>query len=234
MSLAWFSWIFGRARIDFTQHERPLKLQRKDGAAFSLSEFCKAATPPCQLNPLLFNGHLQTLWTVLKSPDIPIYYKRRIFQSESPECPGSFAVDFTVPAFDATDNRLPPRTAFFEDDELDALGSDDAKPMVIVLHGLSGGSHEAYLRCVLHPLVDAGWEACVVNSRGCAMSEITSPMLYNSRATWDVRQVVKWVRKSWPNRKLFGIGFSLGANILINVGDPAQPVAVKDSLRHMS
>lgn len=70
---------------------------------------------------------------------------------------------------------------------------------------------------MLRPIVDAGWEACVVNSRGCARSKITTGVLYNARATWDVRQVVNWLRKSFPNRPLFGIGYSLGANILVNV-----------------
>ncbi len=93
----------------------------------------------------------------------------------------------------------------------------DTKPMLVTLHGLSGGSHEIYLRHVLKPIVDAGWEACVVNSRGCAKSKITTGILYNARATWDVRQVVKWLRKTFPNRPLFGIGYSLGANILVNV-----------------
>lgn len=57
----------------------------------------------------------------------------------------------------------------------------------------------------------------MVNSRGCAKSKITTGVLYNARATWDVRQVVHWLRKTFPNRPLFGIGFSLGANILVNV-----------------
>lgn len=92
--------------------------------------------------------------------------------------------------------------------------------MLVVLHGLSGGSHEIYLRAVLEPLVDAGWEACVVNSRGCAMSKITTAVLYNARATWDLRQVVKWCRQRWPKRRLYGIGFSLGANIMVNVRRP--------------
>jgi predicted alpha/beta-fold hydrolase len=48
------------------------------------------------------------------------------------------------------------------------------------------------------------------------MSKITSSVLYNARATWDCRQTVSWLRKKFPNRPLFGIGFSLGANILTN------------------
>lgn len=129
-------------------------------------------------------------------------------------------MDFVVPAYDneVHNDDLPPRTSYYTDEEFGELGSeDDTKPMLVTLHGLSGGSHEIYLRHVLWSLVEAGWEACVVNSRGCAKSRITTGVLYNARATWDVRQTVKWLREKWPRRPLFGLGFSLGANILVNV-----------------
>ena len=118
------------------------------------------------------------------------------------------------------DTTLPPRTTAYTPQEFEALGApddDDQTPMVVVLHGLSGGSHEAYLRAALRPLVAAGWAACVVNARGCAGSALATGVLYNARATWDVRQVVGWCRARWPRRALFGLGFSLGANILVNV-----------------
>lgn len=77
-----------------------------------------------------------------------------------------------------------------------------------------------YLRYAIKALVEEGkWEICVVNSRGCAKSKITTGMFYNARATWDTRAMVKWLRKMYPNRPLFGLGFSLGANILTNVSN---------------
>ena len=57
----------------------------------------------------------------------------------------------------------------------------------------------------------------VVNARGCAMSRITSGVLFNARATWDIKQFAQFAREKWPRRKLFACGFSLGANILVNV-----------------
>jgi predicted alpha/beta-fold hydrolase len=93
--------------------------------------------------------------------------------------------------------------------------------MLVVLHGLSGGSYEVYLKHVLAPLTglngEGEWEACVVNSMGCANHIITSTVLFNARSTWDCRQTVSWLRKTFPNRPMFGIGFSLGANIITNV-----------------
>jgi predicted alpha/beta-fold hydrolase len=200
----------------------------------TLAELCRLATPSaCELNPLLFNGHLQTAWTTIKNIDIPIYYRRKVFEADNPYYSGQFAVDFVVPPYEmptsdeeldkdrkfTLDSGLPPRTSFFTEAQFAALPSDDNRPMLVVLHGLTGGSYELYLRHALAPLVleDGGWEACVVNARGCAQTKITSGVLFNARATWDIRQTVKWLSKTFPNRPLFGIGFSLGANILTNV-----------------
>lgn len=209
--------LFGYGRASFHHSPNPLELRTKDGKKTNLLDICKEATPPCRLNPFLFNGHLQTFWTAACNDDLTIYYKRKIFEAEDPAFAGTFAVDFVVAPYKETDKSLPPRTTYYKDVEVDAIGSLDNKPMLVNLHGLSGGSHEVYLRCVLEPIAKDGWEACVVNSRGCAKSSITSAVLYNARATWDIRQVVKWLRKTFPNRPLFGIGYSLGANILVNV-----------------
>jgi predicted alpha/beta-fold hydrolase len=211
----------GLAKIAFTHSSSPLPLTKKDGASTNLLSICQDSTPPCRLNPLLFNGHLQTMWTAFKGEGQTIHYKRKVFQSDDPTYKGSFAVDFIVPPFSEKDDTLPTRTTFFKDEEFERIASLDSRPMLIALHGLSGGSYETYLKDVLAPLVTAHgekeWAACVVNSRGCAMHKITSNVLYNARATWDCRQAVRWLRSTFPNRPLFGIGFSLGANILTNV-----------------
>lgn len=161
------------------------------------------------------------MWTAVNKDGPPIYYKRKIFEAEDPTYHGSFAVDFVSQPSSESDDTLPPRTTYFSEEEFAGVASLDNRPMLVALHGLSGGSYEVYLRHVLAPLVgpeaDRPWEACVVNARGCAMHKITSGILFNARATWDCRQTVAWLRKTFPNRPLFGIGFSLGANIITNV-----------------
>jgi len=238
LAMGLLSWVRPSGRITF-YHAKDNKLlltkAGKSGAKdqTSLVDICRSATPDtCHLNPFLFNGHLQTGWTVYKHDNVPVYYKRKIFESETQMLTGQYAVDFVVKPYDMppegelTDQErkytqpsgLPPRTSFYSEAEFADLPSNDSKPMLVLLHGLSGGSHELYLRHVLAPLVEDGsWEACVVNARGCAQTKISTGVLYNARATWDVRQTVKWLRKTFPNRPLYAIGFSLGANILANV-----------------
>jgi hypothetical protein len=238
IAMGLLSWLRPKGRISFYHSkDNQLTLTKVSGTAAkeqtTFVDICRAATPnTCNLNPFLFNGHLQTFWTVLKHDNVPVYYKRKMFESDSPAFAGQYAIDFVVAPYDmpkdpeltdqarkyTQESGMPPRTSFFTQDEFADLPSDDTKPMLVVLHGLSGGSHEVYLRHILAPLVkDGAWEACVVNSRGCSQTKISTGVLYNARATWDVRQSVKWIRRKFPNRPLFGIGFSLGANILANV-----------------
>ncbi|EFX05950.1 alpha beta hydrolase fold family [Grosmannia clavigera kw1407] len=217
---------FGRASIEFTHSATPLQLTRKskdkdgdgDGDMIDLPQLCRDSTPPCQLNPLLFNGHLQTFWTAVGNAAPHVYYRRRVFESTHALYGGSFAVDFAVAPHEDEDAVLPPRTAPFDEAAFADIGSDDCRPMLLVLHGLSGGSYEVYLRHCIAPLLADGrdWAVAVINARGCANSTLTSGMLFNARATWDVRQVARWARQTFPNRPLFGLGFSLGANILTN------------------
>lgn len=209
--------LLGYSRSTFYSHKDSLALQDKDGEKTNLVNFCKSITPPCWLKPLLFNGDLQTAWTVVKGVDPLIYYKRMIFEAECPTYRGTFTVDFVVPPHTDTDPSLPPRTISLNDKELNHIGGDDHRPMLVTLHGLTGGSQEAYLRHLLVALHADGWEACVLNARGCAQSKITSDLFFNARATWDIRQFVQWLREKFPNRPLFAIGYSLGACILINV-----------------
>jgi len=206
------------AKTKFWHSSNSLMLKTKTGHTSSFAELCKSLIPPCRLNPFLFNGHLQTIWTAFADTPAPVYYKRWTFENEDPTYAGQFSVDFVMAPYQESDSNLPPRTTYFTEHEFETMASPDNRPMLVLLHGLSGGSHELYLRQVVAPLLEDGsWEACVVNARGCAMTKITTSVLFNARATWDVRQTVDWLRKTFPNRPLFGIGFSLGANIITNV-----------------
>jgi predicted alpha/beta-fold hydrolase len=224
--------MFGSAAIDFVAADEtvPFVLKNTDRGGdasvqgqISLLDLVKSTTPPCTLNPLLFSGHLHTAYAGLhRAEDVEMHYKRRVWESDDVAYPGQFTVDFVVdrpePPLER-DRSLPPRTHNFTEQEFaDLQASDDSSPMLVVLHGLSGGSHEQYLRHALRPLVygEGGWKACVVNARGCSWSKITTPWMFNARATWDIRQVVKWLRKTWPKRRLYAAGYSLGANILCN------------------
>ncbi|KAF9188504.1 hypothetical protein BGZ51_000541 [Haplosporangium sp. Z 767] len=93
----------------------------------------------------------------------------------------------------------------------------DDTPTLVLLHGLTGGSFESYIRALVDTMTkDHGYRCVVFNARACANTELTSAQLYCGSWTEDLRMVVKHIRKTLPEAKLMSIGFSLGSNILMN------------------
>jgi predicted alpha/beta-fold hydrolase len=67
----------------------------------------------------------------------------------------------------------------------------------------------------------------VLNSRGCARTKITTPQLFCGISTDDVRRLVELVHKEQPKRRIYLIGFSLGAAIVANyLGQEGEDTAV--------
>ncbi|KAJ7494803.1 Alpha/Beta hydrolase protein [Mycena galericulata] len=97
---------------------------------------------------------------------------------------------------------------------------DDDTPIIVVQHGLTGGSHEPYVRAILAPACTPvrkgglGYRAVVVNFRGCSGVPITSPKFYTAAHTDDLRQALMYLAFKCPRAPLLGLGFSIGANIM--------------------
>ncbi|KAI0054048.1 AB-hydrolase YheT [Auriscalpium vulgare] len=147
----------------------------------------------------LFNGHLQTAYSAVGdfSHVDEVVYERTLLRLKEG---GTLGLDFTPPT---SERELP-----------------DDTPVIVVLHGLSGGSHESYVRAVLAPAISPveegglGYRAVVVNFRGCAGVPLTSSRLYSAATTDDIRQAVIYISSLYPNAPLIAMGFSLGANVL--------------------
>ncbi|KAF3920334.1 hypothetical protein ABW20_dc0100767 [Dactylellina cionopaga] len=236
--------LFSAAVQTYHHHPNPVLLKPTEttegaGVPESLVSVCKSSVPKYYPHPLLRNGDLQTCATAIASDHVPIYYKRRLLAADSPDGSdtGTFSIDVVVPPppdakskpvkkqklSESDPEYFPPRTSWFTKEEFDLWESkEDTTPLVIALHGLSGGSHETYVRLSLEPLVRAkkdgglGYDALVLNARGCGWTKLTSNKMFNAMFTEDIRQVVKLMRMKFPKRPIMTIGFSLGANILAN------------------
>lgn len=92
----------------------------------------------------------------------------------------------------------------------------DDSNVVVLLPGLTGGSGCNYVRHFVVRARERGFRVVVFNSRGCADSPVISPQFYSARFTSDMKQAVDEVKKSNPQSQIFCVGWSLGANILIN------------------
>lgn len=233
--IAWFQRIIGFGSVSLTSAPQTVLLDRRSTSAeqdrsatqqFGLRSLVEQIIIPVRLNPFLFNGHGQTISVAMgwAGQDCHIHYKRKFWESNNEFYPGQFTIDFVIPPPaipSPRDRTLPPRTHNFEGNEWDDFVKGDAKrPLVVVLHGFLGGSHEKYIRHSLELLITGGKQAdfsvAVMNARGCSYSKLTSPVMYHPQATWDLRQFIEWARRQWPHRRLFAVGFSIGANLLCN------------------
>ncbi|KAJ7903430.1 AB-hydrolase YheT [Mycena olivaceomarginata] len=160
---------------------------------------CQSLCSKFRPAPWLFNAHLQTLYSVLGdfSKTDQVQYQRRLLRLLDG---GTLGLDF-VPANPSTVR-------------------DDA-PIIVVQHGLTGGSHEPYIRAVLAPACSPveqgglGYRAVVVNFRGCSGVPLTSPKFYTAAQTDDLRQGLMYISKLYPKAPLLGLGFSIGGNVLV-------------------
>ncbi|KAJ3127567.1 hypothetical protein HK098_006096 [Nowakowskiella sp. JEL0407] len=177
-----------------------------------ITEKCPLISDPIKskfhFTPWLFNGHLQTFWAAViarRKYDNRVKYERELLYLPDG---GNIALDWCP----APGNESLP----------------DDSPCIIILHGLTGGSHETYVQDLVETLVHPShtitktglhnrrnYRTVVVNFRGCAGTKLTSPRLYNGASTYDIREAVKYVRERVTGAALSAVGFSLGANILV-------------------
>jgi len=84
-----------------------------------------------------------------------------------------------------------------------------------VLPGISGGSHENYVRHLLLELQGQSWQSVVFNFRGAADSRLHTPMPYTILGTDDLKHVLRHLHITRPSCPLYAVGFSMGANVLV-------------------
>lgn len=190
------------------------------------------------LHPALVNGHFQTAYAAyrpFKTIDLVNYKRLVLHYPDKGEGTVDIAVKSLDPKIDGNyvpasqkAHRLPESYSFFSPEDPRLTSSDD-KPMVIILHGLTGGSAESYARTLVNRITTMyNFEACVFNARGCCESSITTPQLYNAGWTNDIRFCVNELRSRYPNRKLYMVGFSLGASVMSNyIGEEGNNSQIK-------
>ncbi|KIL00421.1 hypothetical protein PAXRUDRAFT_821713 [Paxillus rubicundulus Ve08.2h10] len=204
MSLFFNPWTVDRTtEIRFPPSPALVKTRELVGADhISLQEFVQKRCPSLRsgFQPAwwLPSGHLQTLYCVFGdfSQRDKVTYKRTFLRLKDG---GTLGLDFTP----VDDPDMPPDT-----------------PIVVVMHGLTGGSYESYVRAILAPACrplsqgGLGYRAVVVNFRGCADVPITSPQLYSAGHTDDLRQAMFYISNRFPAAPRLGLAFSLGANVM--------------------
>ena len=132
-------------------------------------------------------GHLQTLYAALATPRPRVTYER-----ERWDTPDGDFVDI---------DWLAPRES-------------QAQPLVVLFHGLEGGSRSHYAQALMAALRDRGWRGAVVHFRGCSGSPNRLPRAYHSGDTEEIHWILRRFRER-EDAQLYVMGVSLGGNALL-------------------
>lgn len=145
--------------------------------------------------PWLFNGHLQSLYSMQFRP-----FKKFKNERERVTFPdgGEGIIDWFHPTVEVT----------VQDGDSSYPKKDD---IIVILHTLGGGSREKVINYFGVACAKKGYTAVVLNCRGCAGAKFTTKRAYNSFEIDDFKHSIdNHVKKRNP-RHIFMVGFSMGS-----------------------
>ncbi|WP_240475334.1 YheT family hydrolase [Vulgatibacter incomptus] len=100
--------------------------------------------------------------------------------------------------------------------DLDVLPSPPTAPCVVILHGLEGSSRAGYVAAIVRGAERECWGAVALNFRSCSGEPNRLPRMYHSGDIGDARLVLERLRAE-GRRTIFGVGFSLGGNVMLRL-----------------
>jgi predicted alpha/beta-fold hydrolase len=175
----------------------PLAIQE----AMENVEVLKAPVPVTTVVALDYHGQMQTVVACFTRSLIPnpvIVHSREVIELADG---GHVALDWL---------SLSPAPAEAEEN------ADANKPVLIMCHGLCGSSDSDYIVHTAQQFLLRGFRVGVFIARGCAGLPLNTPVGFSGARTEDLATAVELVCGRHPAAKLFCVGYSLGAGILMN------------------
>ena len=131
-------------------------------------------------------GHLQTIYPLARHAAAPAYRRERW---ETPDAD------------------------FIDVDFVDC--ADRVAPRVVLFHGLEGSSHSHYAMALMQALGAHGWGGAVAHFRGCSGEPNRLPRAYHSGDSAEIDWILRRLRDTFPQRRIYAAGVSLGGNALL-------------------
>lgn len=142
----------------------------------------------------LSNPHLQSILPKFLAKSPP-YYRRELIKDSFNE--SDVAYDF----YD------------LKEDEKNEQGKY-ITPIVVLFHGLEGGSNSHYACTLAHQVHAHNWHFVAPHYRSCGGIPVKGEIFYNAGDTAEVHHVLKNISQDYAT--VFAIGVSLGGNMLAN------------------
>jgi predicted alpha/beta-fold hydrolase len=129
------------------------------------------------------------------------------------------------------------RREFAMDDGDMLLGSlhrpatDAARPLVVLIHGLTGSEDSGYLRTTARHLLGLGYPVLRLNLRGAGLSGSLCRSRYHAGRSEDLRQVLGQMDGRLAGQGLLLVGYSLGGNLLLKyLGEAGRRAVVRGAV----
>ena len=160
------------------------------GAARELNE----PVGPYRAPRWLPGGHVQTVYAALFAPRPRVDYRRERW--DTPD--GDFVdVDWVV------------------EDPGSQFQDPDSAPLIVLFHGLEGGSTSQYAHALMAKVRDLGWHGAVVHFRGCSGEPNRLARAYHSGDSAEIDWMLKRLRERHVRGAFFAAGVSLGGNAML-------------------
>lgn len=149
-------------------------------------------------------GHAQTIYAARFAPRAVVRYQRERWET--------------------------PDGDFIELDWIEEPRSDDATamsrdtPLVVLFHGLEGGSGSHYALALMAEVARRRWRGVVAHFRGCSGGENRLPRAYHSGDTAEADWILRRLAARLAGAPLYAAGVSLGGNVLLKwLGETGAP-----------
>jgi predicted alpha/beta-fold hydrolase len=151
------------------------------------------AFPPFRPRPPWLGPDLQTVRNYLRRPAVDLVdfpYKR-----------------LELPMRDGSGDRLV--------GDLNRPTAESSKPLVVLIHGLTGCSTGTYMLVTARHLLGLGYLVLRLNLRGAGPGRGLSRQQYHAGRSEDLRDALAALPAALTARGVFAVGYSLGANMLL-------------------
>ncbi len=91
----------------------------------------------------------------------------------------------------------------------------EARPLILLVHGLTGSSESSYARVSAFHLLSAGYPVLRLNLRGAGMNGGATQQFYHAGRTADLDRVLRSLDARLAAQGVIAVGYSLGGNLVL-------------------
>jgi uncharacterized protein len=110
--------------------------------------------------------------------------------------------------------------------DVDCIDGPEDAPIIVVFHGLEGGSRSHYARALAAELTRVGWRGAVPHFRGCSGEPNRLARAYHSGDSAEIGWMLSRFRERAGTAPLAAVGISLGGNAMLKwLGEAGEKAA---------